>query len=134
MVLDDLRRDEGLRLKPYRDTVGKLTIGYGRNLDDVGMSEAEAEGMLAEDAARADLDTQLKLPWTTGLDAVRRSVVIEMAFNMDIEGLLGFHNTLAAIQRGDWATASNGLLTSLAAHQEPARVARWAAKLRTGTK
>jgi hypothetical protein len=29
-----LIRHEGFRSKPYRDTVGKLTIGYGTNLQD----------------------------------------------------------------------------------------------------
>ena len=133
MVLGDLKRDEGLRLKPYTDSVGKLTIGYGHNLDDNGITEAEADRMLANDAACADLDVSKALPWVQQLDHVRRGVMVELAFNMGIDGLLEFRNTLAAIQRSDWETASNGLLTSLAAHQEPARVARWAAKLRTGT-
>ena len=45
-LIEDLKRDEGFRSHPYRDTVGKLTIGYGRNLDDVGISEREAEQLL----------------------------------------------------------------------------------------
>lgn len=57
-IILDLKLDEGLRLKPYRDTVGKLTIGIGRNLDDVGISEAEAEYLLSNDLDRtiSDLD------------------------------------------------------------------------------
>lgn len=39
---DMLIRHEGLRLKPYHDTVRKLTIGIGRNLDDVGITHEEA--------------------------------------------------------------------------------------------
>lgn len=37
-----LIRHDGLRLKPYRDTRNKLTIGVGRNLDDVGITREEA--------------------------------------------------------------------------------------------
>ena len=131
-ILVDLKADEGLELKPYRDTTAKLTIGYGRNLDDVGISQAEAETLLANDEAKAELDVLAHLPWVADLDPARQSVMVEMAFNMGIAGLLEFRNTLDAINEGRWQDASNGLLTSLAAHQEPARVARWAAKLRDG--
>jgi hypothetical protein len=44
-----LSRFEGLRLKPYRDTVGKLTIGFGRNLEEKGISQLEAEFLLYQD-------------------------------------------------------------------------------------
>lgn len=43
MLLSELSRDEGRRLKPYLDTVGKTTIGVGRNLTDVGISEDECD-------------------------------------------------------------------------------------------
>lgn len=132
-LLSDLKRDEGLRLKPYRDSVGKLTIGYGRNLEDAGVSEDEAATMLANDIARAIRGVDSELPWAAALDPVRRRVLVEMAFNMGIEGLLSFQNTLHAIQEARWGDASNGLLTSLADHQEPLRVGRWASAFRTGT-
>ncbi|HXQ41753.1 MAG TPA: glycoside hydrolase family protein [Candidatus Udaeobacter sp.] len=131
-LLADLKRDEGLRLKPYRDSVGKLTIGYGRNLDSVGISEEEASTMLASDVARATLDVEGQLPWAATLDPVRQRVLVEMAFNMGIEGLLTFQNTLSAIREARWADASDGLLASLADHQEPARVGRWATAIKTG--
>ena len=90
------------------------------------------EGLrLANDEAKAELDVLAHLPWVANLDPARQSVLVEMAFNMGIAGLLEFRNTLDAINEGRWQDASNGLLTSLAAHQEPARVARWAAKLRS---
>jgi lysozyme len=132
-LLADLKRDEGLRLKPYRDSVGKLTIGYGRNLDGVGISEDEAGVLLANDIARATLGVEGQLPWAATLDPLRRRVLVEMAFNMGIEGLLTFQNTLRAIREARWGDASDGLLTSLADHQEPARVGRWATAIKTGT-
>ena len=49
LLRSQLERHEGLRLKPYRDTVGKLTVGYGRNLEDVGISRDEADFMLDND-------------------------------------------------------------------------------------
>jgi len=53
-----------LRLKPYRDSVGKLTIGVGRNLDDVGISAEEADVLLANDIAKAQAELKQALPWT----------------------------------------------------------------------
>ena len=62
-----LRRDvmaaEGLRLKPYRDTVGKLTIGWGRNLEDNGITKLEAEVLLDHDLAAAELECRRAFPW-----------------------------------------------------------------------
>src|ERR1039458_3658844 len=104
-IVDQLKRDEGLRLKPYKDTVGKTTIGYGRNLDDSGISEEEASYLLSNDVERtADMLSQA-LPAIDKLlmnDNVRWCVLVAMAFNMGINGLLQFHNMLAAVQAGDW--------------------------------
>lgn len=59
----DLVRDEGKRLKPYKDTVGKLTIGVGRNLDDVGISESEAMALLDSDIAAVFAELDRHVPW-----------------------------------------------------------------------
>ena len=101
-----LRRDEGLRLEPYRDTVGKLTIGIGRNLDDRGITEPEALHLLENDieAVRSELDR--RLPWIAQLDDARRGVLLNMAFNMGVDGLLGFKNMLEAVEEGDYPRAA----------------------------
>ena len=98
-----LVRHEGLRLKPYRCTAGKLTIGIGRNLDDRGISQKEAYAMLERDIL--DFEKQLleEIPDVyNGLDEVRQSVLLNMCFNLGIKGLLGFKNTLDFIGAGDW--------------------------------
>ena len=51
-----IKRHEGLRLKPYKCTAGKTTIGYGRNLTNVGISESEALIMLKADLEKAVKD------------------------------------------------------------------------------
>ena len=78
-IILDLKLDEGLRLKPYRDTVGKLTIGIGRNLDDVGISEAEAEYLLSNDLDRTISDLDKYMLWWQTLDTPRRRVILNMA-------------------------------------------------------
>ena len=114
---------EGLRLRPYSDTVGKLTIGVGRNLTDKGISEAEAYYLLDDDIADVDIGLNLALPWTTALDAVRLRVLLDIGFNAGIEGLLRFHKMLAALERGDHETAAQEILNSALAPHRKQRLA-----------
>lgn len=113
MIEKLLRLHEGLSSKPYRDTVGKLTIGVGRNLDDVGISKEEADMMLANDIARAKSDLSELAPWDAGLDEVRQAVLIDMCFNLGKNGLSKFKRFLAAMQDGDWRRAAQEMRDSL---------------------
>ncbi|CBW74474.1 Lysozyme (EC 3.2.1.17) [Mycetohabitans rhizoxinica HKI 454] len=130
-LLSVLSRDEGRRLKPYLDTAGKTTIGVGRNLTDVGISEGECSLLLENDVMRSIMWLDRHLPWWRSLDAVRQRVIINMAFNMGRK-LLTFANTLAAMQRGDYEAAANGMLASKWATQVGARAQRLASMMRTG--
>lgn len=130
MNLDAMRseliRDEGMRLKPYRDTVGKLTIGVGRNLDDVGITQTEAAHLLDSDIRRTAEELDRSLPWWRSLDEVRQRVLLNMAFNMGVTGLRGFKNTLAAVQAGKYEDAAAGMLASKWAQQVGQRAQRLA--------
>jgi lysozyme len=123
---------EGVRLKPYRCTAGKLTIGIGRNLDDVGISQEEALGLLRGDIARAIAAVRTELPWFDRLDDVRQRVVADMCFNLGIDGLLAFKQTLAAIAGGDYDRAATEMLNSRWAAQVGERARRLARMMRTG--
>lgn len=112
-----LKLHEGVRLKPYTDTVGKLTIGCGRNLDDVGISLAEAETMLANDIGRSIADLDHALPWWRTMNDPRQNVLVNMCFNLGITRLLGFKQTLTAMKAGDYHEASIGILNSKWARQ-----------------
>lgn len=127
----DLKLDEGLRLKPYRDSVGKLTLGIGRNLDDVGISEAEAEYLLGNDIDRTIADLNRLLPWWQGLDDTRRRVLLNMGFNLGVPGLLKFKNTLQAVQDGRYQDAAKGMLASKWARQVGDRAKRLAEMMRS---
>jgi lysozyme len=131
-IEDQLLRDEGLQLKIYRDSVGKLTIGVGRNLDDVGISEAEAMVLLANDVNAARAGLLAALPWTSDLDPIRFAAVLNMCFNMGIRGLLGFRQFLASMQAGDWKMASLNMVQSRWAGQVGARAQRLAAQVESG--
>lgn len=131
-LLAELKRDEGVRLKPYTDTVGKLTIGVGRNLTDVGISDDECTALLQNDIDKVLAQLDRSLPWWRKLDPVRQRVLVNMAFNMGMTGLLTFKNTLAAVQSGSYAAAAAGMLASKWATQVGARAERLADMMRTG--
>jgi lysozyme len=124
---------EGLKLYPYADTVGKLTIGVGRNLTDNGISHVEALFLLDNDIElRAVADLMREAPWVAELDPVRQAVVIDMCFNLGWPRLSQFRNTLAAIQRGDWVLAAEGMRASLWAKQVGSRAVRLRKMMLTG--
>jgi lysozyme len=128
-----LLADEGIRLRPYQDTVGKWTIGIGRNLSDVGISAVEAYDMLNHDIDRAVLALAARYDWFHDLDPVRQAVLVNLCFNMGIAGLAKFVNTLAAVERGDYAAAARGLRASLWFRQvQKSRSSRLIAMLETG--
>lgn len=127
-----LRADEGLRLKPYRDTVGKWTIGYGRNLTDTGISREEAEAMLDHDIDSHVRGLFARHPWIADADPVRQAVLANMAFNLGVPGLSKFVKTLEACQRRDYVTAAKRMLASKWASQVGARARRLARQMETG--
>jgi lysozyme len=131
-LIEQLKRDEGLRLTPYRDTVGKLTVGYGRNLDAEGISPDEAEYMLHNDLIAHTQALEKALPWVTTLPPVIHDVLVNMAFNMGVPGLLEFKQTLAKIQAGDYVGAAEEVMRSKWATQVGIRAERLSAQLRIG--
>jgi len=132
-IKEQLVRHEGLRLKPYHCTAGKLTIGYGRNLDDCGISQTEAYVLLKNDIQNCEKQLLDEIPEIyNGLDEVRKSVLLNMCFNMGIKGLLSFKNTLAFIKAGDWERAANFMLVSKWAKQVGRRALELSELMRKG--
>jgi len=127
-----LRLHEGERLKPYRCTAGKLTIGVGRNLEDRGITAQESAMLLANDIAREEAELMRALPWVGQLDEVRQRVLLDMSFNLGLAGLLGFKNTLAAIRAGDYQRGATMMLDSKWARQVGQRAERLSRMMATG--
>ena len=127
-----LNDSEGRRSKLYKDTVGKWTIGVGRNLSDKGLSEDEIDYLLSNDIRDALLDLDRKFPWWRDLDPVRQLVLADMSFNLGINKLSGFVNTMRYIKAGDYKNASQGMLNSLWARQVKGRAVELAEMMRTG--
>jgi len=129
-----LIEDEGLRLKPYRCTEGKLTIGVGRNLDDVGITREEAMMLLDHDITRATNAAAEVVGRDVfgALSPTRQNALISMAFQMGRDGLADFRAMLQGVRVGDWQAAYLQALDSKWAKQTPARAQRIATMLLTG--
>lgn len=132
-LTEQLMRHEGTRRDikgwhiPYRCSAGALTIGYGHNLDanpipGVGaasrLSEEQALTLLAEDIRRQQDQLGKALPFASSLQPARHAVLINMCFNLGLRKFLGFHNTLADIENGEFSSAARRMLRS-----------RWAAQV-----
>lgn len=131
-LIEQLKHHEGLRLKPYKCTAGKWTIGYGRNLDDRGITKYEAELMLAHDVAEIREKLRSAFCFWRLLDEPRKAVLVNMAFNIGVHGLLKFKKTLALIEARDYSAASLEMLDSNWAAQVPNRAGDLSIQMENG--
>ena len=108
---DHLNWAEGREPFPYKDTVGKISIGVGRNLDDVGLSEDEINYLLENDIRRA-VTLASGMPYWDSLSSRRKLVVADMVFNLGLAGFKTFVLANAAMARGDWDEAAEEMVRS----------------------
>lgn len=132
LLTKQLMRHEGYRRYPYQDSVGKLTVGYGRNLDDVGITEREAEMLLQRDINKAWRELRLARPVVNVLSDTRQDVLINMTVNMGLGGVHGFRKMWAALNAGDFVTASAEMLDSKWATQVGDRAEELARQMEKG--
>lgn len=131
-MIRQLKLHEGERLFPYRCTAGKLTIGIGRNLDDRGITAQESAMLLSNDIDYVHDRLEKELPWMEQLDPIRQRVLLDMAFNLGIAGLLTFQRTLAAVRGGAYDRAAAYMLQSRWATQVGGRATRLSRMMATG--
>lgn len=124
MAMNMARENENLTLKPYHDTVDKLTVGYGRNLEDRGLTMAEAELLLANDVIEAHEELHTQLAFYKELSEIRQAVLMDLYHNMGLSGLLGFRNMLENLRNSQWDEAAEDLKDSRYWDQVGARAKR----------
>lgn len=133
--VDQIKRHEGLVLNAYQDHLGYWTIGYGRLIDKRkggGISEKEAEMLLENDVSAVVSSLSRQITFWNRLNDPRKAVLMNMAFQMGVGGLMKFKRTLAMIEAGEYAQAADNMLTSLWAKQTPRRAKEMANQMRTG--
>lgn len=135
MLKKQLRRDEGVVSHVYLDHLGYQTIGVGFLVDK------RRGGGIPDDVIDFWLDYEIEqrrnalktmLPFFNALDAARQDALINMAYQLGVNGLLNFKRTLHYMQRGDYELAAKEALNSNWAKQTPERAARIAKQIKTG--
>lgn len=126
---------EGRVAHGYQDSLGYWTIGVGHLIDKRKggrLPEFIIDALLDYDIETHQRELFAALPWVVDLDEVRQAVLTDMAFNLGINGLLGFKNTLRAVEEKRWDDAAEGMLASKWAGQVKGRAVRLAAMMRSG--
>src|SRR5690606_9181009 len=108
---DRIREHEGVRYTPYRDSRGLLTVGVGRCIDRVPFSKDEVELMFRNDYLRA-VGGAMTLPVYDTLNEARQGVLVEMVFQLGVNGVKGYRRFLAAAKAGQWQQAHDEMLDS----------------------
>lgn len=129
---------EGRVPHAYQDSLGYWTIGVGHLIDKLKggkLPERIIDDLLAYDISEVEAGLHEALPWTLPMsytDPVRYAVLVDMAFNLGVPGLLKFKNTLEYVRTGQWVNAGAGMLASLWASQVGSRARRLANMMRDG--
>ena len=131
-LVDTLARHEGVRRLVYEDSLGVLTIGVGRNLQDVGLSDDEIYYLLKNDIRRCETELDNAFRWYKDLDQVRQEAMINLCFNVGITKLRKFKLALRAMEARDYNDAADEFLDSLWATQVGQRAVEVAEMIRTG--
>lgn len=117
---------------PYTDTTGHLTVGIGRNLTDRGISTTEAFYLLDEDILYFSGKLAHFLPSFPGLNEARQIALIDMCFNLGIQGFLGFHDMISELESGHYEEAASAMLNSKWAKQVGERATTLSNIIRSG--
>ena len=128
-----IKKHEGLRLKPYKCTAGKLSIGYGRNIEDNGISAYEADVLLNDDIQNCYAQC-IKFPFWNKLNEVRQAALLDMCYNLGFARLNGFKKMLKALGRLDYKTAAKEMLDSKWARDVKSRATELAELMKYGIK
>jgi lysozyme len=120
-LLSLLRQQEGFSPKLYKDSGGYWTIGYGFCLDKISFKRSWAEYILNDIVNDRYLEMLNRVPQFRLLSDARKAVLVDMSFQMGVDGVLGFHDTLKALDAKDFALAAQHMLASKWAKQTPSR-------------
>ena len=127
-VLEELKRDEGLVLHPYKDKFGYLTIGYGTKIEEI--SKEEAEWLLNHRLTILIENLIARKPIVTTLPEPIQEVLYNMVYNLGVGGLLGFKRMWRAIEQGNYNLMAKEMKSSKWYKQVGARAVRLVKKVK----
>lgn len=122
-LLQQIKEHEGLKLFPYKCPAGKLTIGYGHNLEDNGLSQSVCEYILIEDIeeAKRDLYAIFTRDFFDSLSDNQKIALVDMMFNLGMSRFLTFKKFILAVKNKDFIKASAEIINSRAYRQNKSR-------------
>ncbi|QDM01571.1 glycoside hydrolase family protein [Aliarcobacter butzleri] len=153
IVLPFTAQSEGFSKTVYKCPAGFDTIGYGRNIQANPLNQDELKSIgattstsktsyqVSEEIAKTWLKKELErvknalskeLLFFDKLDDVRQAILIDMAYNMGIKGLLSFKNTLKLISDGKYVEASINMEQSNWYKQVKTRAKKLCEAMKTG--
>jgi len=127
-----LKKHEGVKYELYKCTSDKWTIGVGRNLEDVGISEEEADYLLQNDIERTIALMDDYIPWHDDLDLIRHEALVNFVFNVGIGTAMKFKKAMTALEKQDYETAANEMMDSNWSKQVGQRAVEVTEMIRTG--
>lgn len=144
-IIDILNFEEGFREKPYIDTEGYPTVGTGFLIGPKGAALSNYTFTLPKEVSdvwlqslvssrvRAMSANAIISPALRKVEGARYDILVSMGYQLGVNGLAGFKNTLSMIAAGNFSGAASGMLNSLWARQTPNRAHRHAEVMRTGS-
>ena len=123
-LIEELKRDEGVKLFPYKCSANKLTIGVGRNIEERGITEDEANYLLKNDLTMCVEEVESIFTWYPYLTDSRKRVIVNMVFNLGLSRFLNFKKFIDAMEQKDYETAGKEMLDSKWAKQVGDRAKR----------
>lgn len=144
-IIDILNFEEGFREKPYIDTEGYPTVGTGFLIGPKGAALSNYTFTLPKEVSdvwlqslvsscvRAMSANAIISPALRKVEGARHDILVSMGYQLGVNGLAGFKNTLSMIAAGNFSGAASGMLNSLWARQTPNRARRHAEVMRTGS-
>ena len=127
-----LRQHEGVRNTVYLDSLGIETIGVGRNLKEVGLSDDEIDYLLVNDVNRCKAEAK-QFDWYEELDTVRREAILNLLFNLGRPRFMGFKKAIAALADHDYSLSADEFYDSRWRTQVGQRAEDICHMIRTGT-
>ncbi|HGA5240295.1 TPA: glycoside hydrolase family protein [Salmonella enterica subsp. houtenae serovar Rough:z4,z23:-] len=144
-IVKILNYEEGYKERPYIDTEGYPTVACGVKIGPKGASlsnyiftvprevgDVWLESFVASTIKKMN-ENPLIISAMKACNQERKDILISMAYQMGVQGLAGFKNTLAMVSSGNFSGAASGMLSSKWAKQTPNRANRHAEVMRTGT-
>ena len=128
-VVDSIVQHEGFRARPYPDPIhgwARATFGHGLTY----IEEDESLDIVRRRVERIDRQLRQLVDGYAALPQTARDVLVEMAYQMGVGGVLRFRKMLDALEAGDFEHAADEMLDSRWARQTPKRAQELADKMR----